>query len=70
MKSIGAEFYDLLCPSWCQPHAWDALSNRPKHYILGGSQLIQLYKFVCRIPTQNININLHSKSSFSYDIPG
>ena len=27
-------------------------------------QLIQLYKFVCTMPIQNININLHSKPPF------
>ena len=37
----------------------------PKYCILSGIQIIQLYKFVCTIPTQNININLHSKPPFS-----
>ena len=42
-----------------------AVSNSSKYCVLSGSQLIQLYKFVCTIPTQNININLHSKPPFS-----
>ena len=29
--------------------------------LLSGTQLIQLYTFVCTIPTQNININFNSK---------
>ena len=33
--------------------------------MLSGTQLIQLYKFVCTIPKQNININLHSKLPYS-----
>ena len=65
MKSIGVEF---LLPDvffWCQPHAWDAVSNSSKYCILFGTQPIQLYTFVCTIPTQNININLHSKPFFN-----
>ena len=52
-------------PYWRQPHAWNAVSNSPKYGILSETQLIQLYKFVCTIPTQNNNINLHSKPPFS-----
>ena len=59
MKSIGADFFTTGCLSWRQPHAGNAVSNSAKYYILSGTQLIQLYKFVCTIPTQNININLH-----------
>ena len=40
-------------PSWCQPHAWDTMSNSSKYHILAGTHLIQLYKFVCTIHTQN-----------------
>ena len=62
------------CHFWRQPHAWDAVSNRSKYYILAGNQLIQLYKGVCRISTQNNNINLRCKPPSiivtSYDIPG
>ena len=53
------------CLSWRQPHGWDAVSKSPKYYFLSGTQPIQLYKFVCTIPTQNININLHSKPPFN-----
>ena len=60
------------CPSWCQPHAWDAVSNSSKYNILAGTQ-IQLYKFVCTIATQNSNINFYAVNfplvAF-YDIPG
>ena len=52
------------CPSWNKPHAWAAISNSSKYYIMAGTQLIQLYKFV-QIPTQNININLRCKPHFS-----
>ena len=66
MKSIGAEFFFTNgCPSWRQPHAWDAMSNSSNYNILAGPQPIQLYKFVCTIPTQNNNINLCSKPPFS-----
>ena len=44
------------CTSLRHPHAWDAVSNNSKYYILAGPQLIQLYKFVCTIATQNSNI--------------
>ena len=36
-----------------------------KYNILAGTQLIQLYKFVCTIHTQNINRNLPCKPPFS-----
>ena len=65
MKSIGAEFY--LRPEalpGVKPHAWEAISNSSKHKILTGTLLIH-YKFACTIPTQNININIRSKPSFS-----
>ena len=64
MKNIGRVF-TTGCLSWQQSHAWDAVSNNPKYTILTGTQLIQLYKFVCIIPTQNISINLHSQLPFS-----
>ena len=68
MKSIEAEFLrpDALPGSWRQPHVWDAVSNSSKYGILSKTQLIQLYKFVRTIPTQNININLHYKPRFSH----
>ena len=50
------------CPSWRQPHAWDAVSNSSKHY---GTQLIQLYKCVCTIPTQNSNIEEEDDNSIT-----
>ena len=56
MKSIG-EVFTTGCSSCHSPHAWDAVSNSSKYYIMSGTQLIQLYKFVCKIPTQNSNIN-------------
>ena len=61
MKSIGAEF---LRPD-ALPGVNHMRSNSSKYCILSGTQLIQLYKSVCTIPTQNININLHSKLPFS-----
>ena len=69
MKSIEDEFF---MTGWRQPHAWDPVSNSSKHYILSGTELIQLYKFVYTIPTQISNINLRCKPSLvvSYDIPG
>ena len=53
------------CPSWPQPHTWDAISNSSKYSILAGTQLIQLYKCVCKISTQNSNIHLRCKPPFS-----
>ena len=73
MKSIGAEFFLMTgCPSWRQPHAWHAVSNSSKYCILSETQLIQLYKFVCTIPTQSINLIyiLNRPLVASYDIPG
>ena len=72
MKSLGAEFFTTGCPSWRQPHAWDAVQNSSKYCIMSETQLIQLYKFVCTIYTQNININLRSNRPLVvfYDIPG
>ena len=60
------------CPFWCQPHTWDAVSNSSKYCILSGTQLIQLYKFVCTIPTQTITLIyiLNRPLVASYDIPG
>ena len=57
MKSMEQRF-STGCPSWRQPHAWDAILNCSKYNILVGNQLIRLYKFVCTIPIQNRNINL------------
>ena len=53
------------CPSCRKPYARDAVTNNSKYSILAGTQLTQLYKFVCTIPTQNNNINLRFKSMFS-----
>ena len=44
-----------------QPHVWDAASNSSKYKIMSTTQLIQLYKFVCTILTQNSNFNLRPK---------
>ena len=63
MKSLEQHFFTTGCPSWHQPHAWGAVSNSSKYNILAGTQLIQLYKFVCTIPTQNIHINLRCKTA-------
>ena len=71
MSIVNKAFFMTGCPSWRQPHMWDALPNHSKHCMLAGTQLIQLYKFVCTIPTQNINFKIHSKNSplvASYDI--
>ena len=67
MKSTGAAFLrpDALPHTDAQPHTWDAISNIYKYNILVGTQLIQLYKFVCTISTQNSNINILSKPPFS-----
>ena len=65
MKSTGAEF--VLRPDalpGINHIMWNAVSNSSKYCILSETQLIQFYK--CTIPTQNININLHSKPSFSH----
>ena len=59
---VGA-FFTTGCPSWRQPHAWDAISNSSKYNILAWNQRIQLYKCVCTIPTQNSNINLRWKTA-------
>ena len=66
LKSIGTSFFASRFPSWRQPHVWDAVSNSSKYYILVGTQLIQLYTFVCTIPTQNNNINLRSNPLTTY----
>ena len=69
LGSVNEEYWSSFlmteCPSWRQPHAWNAISNSFKYNILDRTQLIQLYKFVCTIPTQNSNINLHHKQLFS-----
>ena len=76
---LGADGLDTICTAVCdrcgnsttcrlyrlEAHAWDAVLNSSKYYILARIQIIQLYKFVCTIPTQNIKINLHSKLPFS-----
>ena len=35
--------------SWCQPHAWDAVSNSSKYYIPAGTQLkvVQIMECDC-----------------------
>ena len=66
MKSIGAEFLrpDAL-PGVTYMRGMHAASNSSKYNILAGIQLIQLYKFVCTIPTQTSNINFRCKPPFS-----
>ena len=54
------------CTSWRQSHSWDAVLNRSKYNILARTELIQLCKFVCKISTQNININLCCELPFSH----
>ena len=66
MRSIGAAFYDRM-PFLA--HTWDTISNSSKYNIIDGTQLIQLYKFVCIIPTQNSNALNHPLVASS-DIPG
>ena len=46
------------CSSCRKRHVWDAVSNSSKYNIFVGTQLIQLYKFVCIITKQNINTNV------------
>ena len=64
MKSIGAEFL--------RPDALPGVNHmREIQYqiilnITFWPELIQLYIFVCRIPTQDNNINLHYKLPFSH----
>ena len=53
------------CPSWREPHTWDAVSNRSKYNIMAVTQIIQLHKFMCIISTQNSNINLRCELPFS-----
>ena len=43
--------------------------NSSRHYILAGTQLIQVYTFVCTIPTLNSKINLRCKPPFSRILP-
>ena len=69
MKSIGADFLRPYALPGVKPHGLDAVSNSYKYCIVSGTQLIQLYRFMCTIPTQNININLHTKHSFSRLLP-
>ena len=63
MKSIGAVLLRPDAIPDVQPHAWDAISNSSKYNILAGNQLIQLYKVVRTISTQNSNINLRCKTA-------
>ena len=63
---VMEQIFTTGCPSWRRPHAWDVVSNSYKYCILSGTHPIQSYKCVCTIPTLNININLHSKPSFSH----
>ena len=63
MKSIGAEFSQLRCPSRRQTQAWDAISNSSKYYSLARTELI---------PIQNSNIDdaINRPLVTSYHIPG
>ena len=63
MKSIEADYLRPDALPGVKPHAWDAVSNSSKYCIMSGTQLIQLYKFVCTISTQNINT--HHKTKFA-----
>ena len=65
MKSIGAEFLlqDIL-PGVNHMRGMQYQIFQ-KNCILTGTQLIQLYTFVCTIPTQNSTITTHSKPPFS-----
>ena len=62
MQSIREKFLQPDALPLRPPHALDAISNSSKYTFLTGTQLIQLYTF----PTQNSNINLHSKPPFSH----
>ena len=65
--SVNVEYWSIIfttgCPSCGQPHVWDEASNSSKYNILAGTQIIQLYKFVCTILTPNSNINLRCKTA-------
>ena len=63
MKSIGAEFLrpDAL-PGVNHMHG---MQYKIVINMAFCPELIQLYKIVCTIPTQNINISLHSNPPFS-----
>ena len=66
MKSIGAAFF--LRPD--ANHDINHMRGMQYQIVLNIAfypkiQLIQVYKFVCTIPTQNSNINLGSKPPFS-----
>ena len=52
MKSIGAEFLRPDALPGINHMRWIQYQS-PKYNILAGTQLIQLYIFVCTIPTQN-----------------
>ena len=58
LKSIGAEFLRPVALPDVNPKRGISVSNSYK-YNMAGTQLIQLYKLVCTISIQNIN--LHSK---------
>ena len=73
VKRIGAIFIKTGCPSWRQPHAWDAISNSSKYNILDITQLIQLYihlsvKFLHKTATLIYTVNRPVVAS--YDILG
>ena len=65
MKSIGVTFLRPDTLPDVNHMRWDAISNSSKYNILAGNQLIQLYTFVCTIPTQNSNLMYAVKPPFS-----
>ena len=60
------------CPSWRQPHAWDAISNSSKYNIRAGTQLIQLCNMCVQFlhKTETLINALNCPLVASYDIPG
>ena len=65
MKSIGAEFLRQDALPGINHRRGMQYNNSSKYDLLSGTQLIQLYKFVCTIPTHKHQLNLHSKPPFS-----
>ena len=60
MRSFGATFLMTECPSWRQPHAWDAVSYSPKSYIICQNSLIQLHNVCAQLLNNTPKMNLTS----------
>ena len=63
MKSIGAEF--LRPDTLPRVNHMHGMQYQIVLNIIFWPEVIQLDKYVCTIPTQNINVNIRSKPPFS-----